>query len=222
MKESESISHLFITCSFSTAVWSDCLSQVGLNHRWDGDTVNSAWDRWWRSFSRSKLKALPLIIIWGIWLARNGAIFENKACLPAITSAQSVGLYKALPEHIRAAEQRRNLNLVLDKSYPWGFFDGAAQDDLCGGGAYLYLSDSHFFSLTMGLGAGTNNYAELMSLKLLLIFATEKGINRLTVLGDSMNAINWIKQTQACRNVRLANLLSVIQTVIQSFDIFAC
>ena len=61
-----------------------------------------------------------------------------------------------------------------------------------------------------------------MSLKLLLIFATEKGINRLTVLGHSMNAINWIKQTQACRNVRLANLLSTIQTVIQTFDIFAC
>ena len=103
-----------------------------------------------------------------------------------------------------------------------GFLDRAAQNDLCGGGEILYMSDSHFFSLTMVLGAGSNNFAELMSLKLLLIFAIEKGINRLTVLGDSMNAINWIKQIQACRNVRLANLLSVIQTVIQSFDIFAC
>ena len=74
----------------------------------------------------------------------------------------------------------------------------------------------------MGLGAGTNNFAEILSLKLLLIFAIEKGIKRLTVLGDSMNVINWTNQTQACRNVRLANILHYIQTVIQTFDSFSC
>ena len=47
----------------------------------------------------------------------------------------------------------------------------------------------------MGLGVGMNKVAEIMSLKLLLIFATEKGIKRLTVLGDSMNVINWTKKT---------------------------
>ena len=74
----------------------------------------------------------------------------------------------------------------------------------------------------MGQGAGTNNFAEIMSLKLLLIFATEKGIKRLTVLGDSMNVIKWTKQIQVCRNVRLANILQTIQAVIQTFDIFFC
>ena len=123
-------------------------------------------------------------------MARNGAIFNEKASIPEITSAQSVGLYKALPEHIRAAEQRRNMELVLDKTHPWGFFDGAAQNEMCGGGALLFLSDSHYFTITMGLGVGSNNYAELMSLKLLLIFAIEKGINRLTICGDSLNVIN--------------------------------
>ena len=191
------------------------MSQVGLNHRWEGNSVNSAWENWWRSFSHSKLKTLPLLIIWGVWLARNGSIFQDKVSSPELTSAQSVGLYKALPEYIRAAKQRRNLEFDLDKTHPWGFFDGAAQNELCGGGAILYLSDSHYFSLTMGLGAGSNNYAEIMSLKLLLIFSIEKGINKLTVLGDSLNVINWTMQIQDCRNVRLANILSSIQTVIQ-------
>ena len=103
------------------------------------------------------MKSLPLLVIWGIWLARNGAIFKDKAIVPEITSAQSVGIYKALPEHVRAANQRRNLDYELDKTYPWGFFDGEAQNDICGGGAYLYLSDSHYFALTIGLGAGSNN-----------------------------------------------------------------
>jgi len=90
------------------------------------------------------------------------------------------------------------------------------------GGAFLYLSESHFFELSMGLGEGTNNYAELMSLKLLMIFAVEKGCNNLSVYGDSMNVINWIKQTQECRNLRLENLLSSIRLVLQSFDSFTC
>ena len=42
----------------------------------------------------------------------------------------------------------------------------------------------------MGLGEGSNNYAEIFSLKLLLIFAAEKGCRSLNVFGDSMNVIN--------------------------------
>lgn len=62
----------------------------------------------------------------------------------------------------------------------------------------------------------------LMSLELLPIFATEKSINRLSVFGDSMNVINWIKQTQECRHIILANLLSSTRMVLQSFNTFSC
>jgi ribonuclease HI len=57
-----------------------------------------------------------------------------------------------------------------------GFFLGASQDNnqLCGGGAFLYLLDTHLYKIRMGLGIGTNNYVELMSLKLMLLFAGEK------------------------------------------------
>ena len=171
-KELESISHLFITCPFSIAVWKECMSLVGMDYRWEGNSVNSALENWWRSVTHKKLKSLPLLVIWGIWLARNGAIFQDKEFVLEITSAQSVGIYKALPKYVRATDQRRNLDYELDKTHPWGFFDGAAQNELCGGGDFLYLSDSHFFVLTMGLGPGSNNFAEIMSLKLLLIFAT--------------------------------------------------
>ena len=68
------------------------------------------------------------------------------------------------------------LDVELDRSKPWGFFDGTAQNNSCGGGALLYLSENHFFELIAGLGEGNNNLAELLSLKLLLIFAAEKGV----------------------------------------------
>ena len=61
-----------------------------------------------------------------------------------------------------------------------------------------------------------------MSLKLLLIFALEKGCKKLNVFGDSMNVINWISLTQECRNRRLDTLLSSIRMVLQIFDTFSC
>ena len=74
----------------------------------------------------------------------------------------------------------------------------------------------------MGLGEGGNNYAEIFSLKLLLIFAAEKGCRSLNVFGDSMNVINWIKKTHMCRNLRLDNILSSISNILDDFDSFSC
>ena len=51
-----------------------------------------------------------------------------------------------------------------------------------------------FFST--GLGVGTNNFVELLTLKLLMIFALEKACSRLHVFGDSMIILNWIKELQ--------------------------
>jgi ribonuclease HI len=66
----------------------------------------------------------------------------------------------------------------------WYYFDGDSQNtnQQCGGGAIIYLSDNHLFKLKMGLGPGRNNYAELMSLKLLILFAEEKGVKTLQII----------------------------------------
>jgi len=218
----ESITHLFISCSFAVEVWKYCSSLVGGNLRWEGDLVGRAWDSWWRRTPLTKHKFLPLLVIWGIWLARNKAIFHDKPSLPEHIGALAVGIFNSFPEHVRAAKQRRDLVVEIDRSVPWGFFDGAAQHNRCGGGALLYLSDSHFFVLSFGMGEGSNNYAELMSLKLLLIFAVEKGCLKLNVFGDSMNVINWISMTQECRNMRLDILISSVRMVLQSIDSFSC
>ena len=155
-------------------------------------------------------------------MARNKAIFEDAASNPAIVGALAVGFYQSYPEHIRVANERRRLAVDIDRSFPWAFFDGAAQNDICGGGAVLFLSDSHFYVLSMGLGGGTNNFSELMSLKLLLIFSLEKGCINLNFMGDSMNVINWINQTQACRQLRLAHTLHAIRLLLQRFESYSC
>ena len=112
--------------------------------------------------------------------------------------------------------------MAIDRTLPWAFFDGAAQNNLCGGGAVFYLTESHYFFLSLGLGGGTNNFAELMSLKMLLMFAVEKGCTVLNFFGDSLNVINWINQTQVCSHLRLAHILSSIRQLLFRFDSYTC
>jgi hypothetical protein len=67
----------------------------------------------------------------------------------------------------------------IDKSRACAYFDGAAQGDpqVSGVGGVLYLRD--VLKIKADLGHGSNNYAELMALKLILISATEKGASKI-------------------------------------------
>ena len=114
------------------------------------------------------------------------------------------------------------MDVELDKMVRWGFFDGAAHNNAYGGGALLYLTETHFYELVVGLGEGDNNFAELMSLKLLLIFAAEKGCRIINFMGDSMNVINWIKGSQQCRILRLENIFWSIRDILSTFTLFSC
>ena len=70
----------------------------------------------------------------------------------------------------------------------------------------------------MGLGSGTNNFAELMTLKLLLCFAIERNCKKLQVFGDSMVVINWINKTQRCRNTSLDTLFEEVYRILANFE----
>ena len=71
----------------------------------------------------------------------------------------------------------------IDHSYAWGYFDGSAAGDpmICGAGGILYFSDRHYISFKAGLGLGTNNYAELCALKLLLRLARMHNLDQLQI-----------------------------------------
>ena len=74
-------------------------------------------------------------------------------------------------------------------------------------GVILNLAENHSFELIAGLGEGSNNLAELLSLKLLLIFVAEKGCSTIRIFGDSLNVINWVKKIQTCNDLLLCNIL---------------
>jgi len=105
---------------------------------------------------------------------------------------------------------------TYDNSQPWGFFDGPASEDQlkCGGGGCLYLSTSHLCLIKSVLGIGTNNYVELLALKLLLLFVVEKGCKTLQVFGDSLLIIKWEKRVQICHIAHLVPIFKEVMRII--------
>jgi ribonuclease HI len=189
---------------------------------WEGRDLDHSWFTWWKTRAFKHLRALPLLVTWGVWLARNSFIFKGTPHSPEITAAKSVTLLPSFLSQSPRPSPSQPQGVVIDSASPWGFFDGASQQNICGGGGLLFLSASHYFIMTFGFRPGTNNFAELMSLKLLIAFTIEKGCLSLKVYGDSLNIINWIKGTQRCLNTRLAALVEDITRLQTSFDTFVC
>jgi hypothetical protein len=57
-----------------------------------------------------------------------------------------------------------------------------------------------------------------MALKLLLLFAAEKGCTSLQVFGDSLLIINWANHEQFCHIARLRPYLAEVLRIISTFD----
>ena len=87
------------------------------------------------------------------------------------------------------------------------------------GGATLFLNPSHHFQIQMGLGNGTNNFAELMVLKLLLCFAIERNCRKNHIFGDFLVILNWINKVQKCKNITLVALYEEVNRILTNFDV---
>ena len=92
---------------------------------------------------------------------------------------------------------------VIDRNKSWGFFDGSAlgNSKVCGAGGILFLKADHYITFKAGLGVGTNKFAELFALKLLISLALKKKIKHIQIFCDSMLIINWISGKFRVHNV---------------------
>ena len=83
------------------------------------------------------------------------------------------------------------------------------------------MDGNRSFELITGLGEGSNNRAELLNLKLLLIFAAEKGCRTIRIFGDSLIVINGVKRIRTCSDLLLYKILLSIWEVMESFDLIS-
>ena len=110
---------------------------------------------------------------------------------------------------------------VIAKSFSWGYFDGSApgESKVYGAGGKFLISDDHFFTFKAGLGFGTNNYAELCALKLLLSLAWDNHIKKLQIYGDSQFVINWVNGKFRIQNLELSQVLMEVNRLLDFFEL---
>ena len=81
---------------------------VGCTHQWVGPSIKEAWQFWWNGYRTEKQKSVPLIMAWGIWLARNHAIFRNVDTPFHIIAHNVPAIYALLPEQKSPTKKRVN------------------------------------------------------------------------------------------------------------------
>ena len=127
------------------------------------------------------IKTLPVIVLWFIWKARNQSCFEDINFVPSQVASFSLGLLQSYPQDKIALNIRNVVEESIDKTYAWGYFDGSAARDpkICGAGGKIFISYDHYFYFKAGLGPGTNNFAELVALKLILSLDWDNHIDKI-------------------------------------------
>jgi len=146
---------------------------------------------WFRTHTEHR--GLIIYICWGLWTCRNTIIFDDVLPNIYLTCNWILGFFKehrkrSRKEHIK----RRVVVLLIDHTYPVGFFYGAAQGLLGGVGCRLMISLHHSFNLWMGIEACTNNFSEIVALWTCLYWANHLGICDIRIFGDSRVAIDRI------------------------------
>eukprot|EP01018_Ginkgo_biloba_P028285 Gb_00400 [translate_table: standard] len=78
----ESISHLLSVCPFTQHVWKEVEALTSIGNVWKAETIEACLKYWVNNLGLKELRALHCVICWGIWLARNSAIFEGNLIPP--------------------------------------------------------------------------------------------------------------------------------------------
>ena len=185
--DAESNFHLGVDCPFTKSVWLDIEDKLNFRNIWYVDSVIDCLKNWCLNMEVKHIRSLPIIVLWFIWKARNQSCFEDQSLMPSQVCSFSLGMLRSFPQDDYVMKIIPIFAETIDKTYPWGYFDRSAADasTSCGAGGILYISDNLSFSFKAGLGAGTNNTAELCALKLLLTLAREKDIAKNHIYGDS-------------------------------------
>ena len=174
--DSETITHLFIGCLVVKKVWMEVEKLIHLQIAWEGDNTSEAWHKWWHLNSIWKLRNLPPIICWGIWIARNRFIFQDKETTVESIAIQCTSIYSNIPDSEEERMPRQVREEQIKEGVPWAYFDEASQNNKAGAGLIIHINERHSLKASVGLGSGSNNFAELSALKLLLCWLIHRNI----------------------------------------------
>ena len=217
-KDTESIDHLFYSCSVWKNLLFVLLEQYHLTPPHQSDNISSFLDSWTVSFSKFfGYCYLPFLAMWTLWKARNSSIFDGKS-ITVISLLHQISYSSQLyhPSAIRA-KKTRDIGPGPSLTYPCGFFYGAFVDSTGGVGFYLHLNETHSYEFVLGAGLSTNTRVELIGLWALLHTSQMMGLPKIQIFGDSSVIINWAKGTASLSPPNLTHWCRDITKICSCF-----
>lgn len=218
-KEEESTKHLFLKCNVTKELWHNISAHYPSLKVWQGLNIMEAWNCWCREHTRKSIN-MPLLVYWAIWITRNQVILKNKAPHWPVILSHIISDFDLLPEVDSNAPPHTTRLEIIDKLKLWAYFDGSAQEAGYGGGAILYLNDTHCFKIQIKLSRRTNNFAKLSTTKHIIHFALQKQCRHLQLFGDSQIVCNWLNDASHCYAYSLRHILDEAKILTTSFESF--
>ena len=123
-------------------------------------------------------------------------MFESKKPAFSTLIARIDGWVNSYPVPLKI-HKTRNIGHKPLKCFPYGFFDGAAAENIGGSGYVIFINDSHFFSFSMGCGSSTNTRAKLLAGWAILRVSLLMGLPMQLIYGDSLVIISWLNRFTA-------------------------
>lgn len=216
--DSETTEHLFLRCNSVQLVWNNIKPFTHFTGEWSGTHLIISWIEWDKRHKGSKAANLPIVVNWSIWKARNQMIFEEKAIHWPLIEAGIISAFNELPDPHPPKIRRPNPPPIIDEGTPWAYFNGAANVQSCGGGIILHLTENNSYNIKAGLGAGTNNFGELITLRHLLHFALSHRCTSINIYGDSQIIINWFNNISTCHMHTLSVILDEVFELKEAFN----
>jgi ribonuclease HI len=166
------------------------------------------------------LKAIICVAPWGIWITKNVIPFKGKSLSPLEFFYNIKFVYNEIKVSPKSNPMRQLRTFEIDKSNPYNCFNDASNGNHGGRGAgvSLFLSNSHYCVLKLGLGRGTNNWSKIRALIALIRISIEKGLDFLQVFSDSELTIDWIQGNAKMHNILLHQILYQIKPLIANFS----
>ena len=121
----------------------------------------------------------------------NNCLFENGKPSASLLISR-IESYQTLYPVPQKSKKRQQIGPKPQHFFPYGYFDGAASMNDGGAGFVIYLSETHYFSFSVGCGSSTNTRAELLALWSVLQVCYLMGFPIHMIFDDSMVIISWV------------------------------
>lgn len=114
--------------------------------------------------------------------------------------------------------QQKKKTFLKNQNIPKRWLGASLMKPVKGDQVSVDQGEFQFTTFKFGAGEGTYTRAEKFALCLLFKFASEAGLSRLKVMGDSKVIIDWANVKSRIENLALNPILDKIKELIQNFS----